>query len=408
MASVGWIDFSPEHRNRIGSVLDLLKPEGVVDELGLGTIRDALANHLFPGISTIQTRAKYFFIIPYILYDYQGLKPTQRRVKTPSHFLEEKEYEIMWQLADDYNHKEGTGVIGITKYKPQKIARRPSAIYWNGLYTYNFIDTRGLATESFLKQAINPTLESLLANEQKGDDAIKDDKDAEHESMFRIRVTPNQKWAEGLKLDLNKEEAGFFADRIVSKAKNKLIAELMTYEKLWNIFSNSDSFMTFAKSAWHLPLSNGLKNELKFSHDFSELMYGVHLAYNSQLQRKTFNNNYYDVEWQHWVKNITSKMLDYANFNPDDLSTYAHTTRGTTAQFVKEWWHHTQHSFRDLKKRDKLIHQQEAIVKGSKARLQWNKTDDVKEEKWMGLKYFDYRFRQARIILNDIRTGLGK
>src|SRR6187200_3252784 len=110
-ASIGWIDFSPTHRNRVGSVLDLLRPEGMVDELSMGTIRDALANQLFPGISTIQTRAKYFFIIPYILYDYQAAKSTQWRGKTPSRFLEDKEYEIMWQLAEKYNYVEGNGVI---------------------------------------------------------------------------------------------------------------------------------------------------------------------------------------------------------------------------------------------------------------------------------------------------------
>lgn len=43
MATIGWIDFSTNDRNRVGSVLDLLRPEGMVDELGMGTIRDALS-----------------------------------------------------------------------------------------------------------------------------------------------------------------------------------------------------------------------------------------------------------------------------------------------------------------------------------------------------------------------------
>jgi hypothetical protein len=110
----------------------------------------ALANQLFPGISTIQTRAKYFFIIPYILYEYQVLIPAQRRGKTPAQHLELREYEIMWQLAEQYNYQEGNGVIEISNRKPQKIVRRPSAIYWNGLYTYRFIDTRGLSADTHL------------------------------------------------------------------------------------------------------------------------------------------------------------------------------------------------------------------------------------------------------------------
>ena len=38
MAAIGWIDFSRKDRNRVSSILDLLRPEGQVDELGIGTI----------------------------------------------------------------------------------------------------------------------------------------------------------------------------------------------------------------------------------------------------------------------------------------------------------------------------------------------------------------------------------
>jgi alpha/beta superfamily hydrolase len=53
-----------------------------------------------------------------------------------------------------------------------------------------------------------------------------------------------------------------------------------------------------------------------------------------------------------------------------------------------------------------LVQQQEERVKGAKARLRWNKTDDVNENNWIGLKHFYYRFNQAQTILKDIRTGL--
>ena len=45
----------------------LLSEQGAVDELGIGIIRDAFANYFFPGTSTIQNRAKYFLIVPYVL-----------------------------------------------------------------------------------------------------------------------------------------------------------------------------------------------------------------------------------------------------------------------------------------------------------------------------------------------------
>ena len=62
---LGWIDFSTTERNKVLSILDLLSEKGTLDELGISPIRDGFANIFFPGTSTIQTRAKYFFIIPY-------------------------------------------------------------------------------------------------------------------------------------------------------------------------------------------------------------------------------------------------------------------------------------------------------------------------------------------------------
>lgn len=408
MASIGWIDFSKDHRNRIGSVLDLLKSEGMVDELGLGTLRDALANNLFPGISTIQTRARYFFIIPYILYEYQVLKPAQRRGKSASKFLEQREYEVMWQLAEQYNYEERNGVIGITKRRPQKIARRPSAIYWNGLYTYQFIDTRGLAAEAYLKQVANPSIESLLSDTPSGDDGPRDDRDAEFENEFRIKVPFKENWLQNLSLELEREEAELFADQISSIAKNRLIAELINNNKLWEIFRAAKGFMEFVKAALKLPLKNDLQKTLILAHDFSELMYGVHLAYNCQLQNKVFTNKYWDEEWKEWINELSTSMINYKKFNPQDVFQYSLSTRETTKTFVNNWWNLVQLGAKDLKVRDTLILHQEARVKGSKARLQWGKTEDVKAEQWIGLTYFDYRFNQARTIINDIRTGLNR
>ena len=66
---LGWIDFSKSERNKVLSVLTLLSEEGTLDELGIAPIRDGFANLFFPGTSTIQTRAKYFMIVPYALKD---------------------------------------------------------------------------------------------------------------------------------------------------------------------------------------------------------------------------------------------------------------------------------------------------------------------------------------------------
>lgn len=408
MAALGWIDFSPTHRNRVGSVLDLLRPEGMVDELGMGTLRDSIANELFPGISTIQTRAKYFFIIPYILWEYQALKPTQRKGRNAVQFLEQEEYEIMWGLAEHYKYVEGHGVIGISKRRKEKIVRRPSAIYWNGLNTYKFIDSRSLATTEFLRKASNTAIESLISDVSSGDDDNVDDVDLDYENIFRIKVPPNVDWREGLTPDLTKEEAEYFADKIISMVPNKTIAELLLNQELWNVYIKSDNFNSFAKTAIRHNPRPIIKSMLTLAHDFSELMYGAHLAYNCQLQNKVFSNSCFNGAWIDWINNIKTNLIDYSGFDPDQLLPYSITTREKTLIFVRDWWDQTKLGFPDIEKRDKIIQLQEAVVKGRKARLQWNKTNDVREKTWIGLSYFDYRFGQGGTILKDIKTGLEK
>ncbi|AHF00149.1 hypothetical protein THITH_10510 [Thioalkalivibrio paradoxus ARh 1] len=48
-AQLTWIDLTAADRTRVRQVLDLFAEQGTVDELGLGSLRHALSNALFPG-----------------------------------------------------------------------------------------------------------------------------------------------------------------------------------------------------------------------------------------------------------------------------------------------------------------------------------------------------------------------
>ena len=68
---LGWIDFSKKDKSNAISIIHALNGKGVLDELGFGVLRDAFANEFFPGTSTLHTRAKYLYLISYLLYEYQ-------------------------------------------------------------------------------------------------------------------------------------------------------------------------------------------------------------------------------------------------------------------------------------------------------------------------------------------------
>ena len=77
MTSFTWLDYSEHERRQAMEIIDLFGEDETRDELGLGTIRDAFADLLFPGTSTIQTRARYFLFVPWVFLELEQKKITK-------------------------------------------------------------------------------------------------------------------------------------------------------------------------------------------------------------------------------------------------------------------------------------------------------------------------------------------
>jgi len=112
MSSIGWVDFSSEHREKVKSVIDLLSTPGVIDELGIGVIRDSFSDSLFPGISTIQIRAKYFLTVPRIVNDYEKHPPHKRRRWKLAEYLNDHENLCMNAMVENHRDDPQDGIIG--------------------------------------------------------------------------------------------------------------------------------------------------------------------------------------------------------------------------------------------------------------------------------------------------------
>lgn len=51
MSFIGWLDHSEEEQLQVRKLLKLFEEKGTFDDLGIGTVRDAISNRLFPGTS---------------------------------------------------------------------------------------------------------------------------------------------------------------------------------------------------------------------------------------------------------------------------------------------------------------------------------------------------------------------
>ena len=125
MSSLAWIDFDEAERQRAQRIMALFQERETRDELGLGAIRDSIADHLFPGTSTIQTRLRYMLFIPWL---YRALE--KREVPEAQLRTEARDTEI--RLADALKASgESNGIIG--RDAGPRLQRLPSSVYWAGL-----------------------------------------------------------------------------------------------------------------------------------------------------------------------------------------------------------------------------------------------------------------------------------
>src|SRR4051812_21059643 len=131
VSSFTWLDYSEHERRQAMEVIDLFGEDETRDELGLGTIRDSFADLLFPGTSTIQTRARYFLFVPWVF------KELERR-RTASRLLADRARQLQGRLRDALiTGGEETGVIGFRA--GLNVQRLPSSVYWYGLRNWGVL-----------------------------------------------------------------------------------------------------------------------------------------------------------------------------------------------------------------------------------------------------------------------------
>jgi hypothetical protein len=120
-----WLDYSERERRKMLDVVDLFRGHDTRDELGIGSVRDAFADKLFPGTSTIMTRARYFLLVP---WTYQKL--AKQRVTSADIAARARCAELsLVQPIEDSGDNDGN----IGKLAKTTLKRLLSSVCWQGL-----------------------------------------------------------------------------------------------------------------------------------------------------------------------------------------------------------------------------------------------------------------------------------
>lgn len=396
MKYFGWIDFSRRDRDLARDIIASLSEHGAVDELGIGVIRDAFADYFFPGTSTIQTIAKYFFLVSYQLNEL-----TQTPQPNPELALRKMEQECsqkMWEsLSSEEQKKEREGIFGRTFFERGSkdwVKRAPSEIYWGGIRKLGFLKcSTPLSLSEFLRISQNQEAVPVESDEdlKKGKKKV-----AGFEKSWHWNLPPVEDrgdWLKAPSVKLTSGEARFFMKRIQEELPDSMFSFLIPFRShLPESFSNLEK----------LNLPAHLKNAWQLADDFSEFIKPAQVRFNVLLG----NENAKD-EWENIFKNRLAELAESAVSTNllsavFSLLSLSIEKQGKLLGFLENLQKaYSTYSTGDIKPLDTILFNREKYLKGAE-RMKLGKENPYYQKTWVGGRGLVYRYPDVRWLLTDI------
>jgi hypothetical protein len=397
MTSFTWLDYSEHERRQVMEVMDLFGEDETRDELGLGTIRDGFADLLFPGTSTIQTRARYFLFVPWICQELEGKQTSSRLMNDRARILQGRLRDALIKGG------EATGVIGFRA--GLNVQRLPASVYWFGLRRWDILRFDG--TEDDYRRYLDAFYARLdgVALADGGESA-----DVPPANWDAHLPRPPVDWMSSTTFALTSEESDYLLGRIVERAPDSLLAHILlsrqpVAEEQWFPWD----------APYRIALPSLLAGRLAHAQNFSEVVHGAALLYNLLLAEQQVGNAFvprYRDALQTWWDDLQARHAELTTWNRVEFwrlvqkDCHARVRLGTI-QFVDEWINlalsvPSLPKIVDAPTARRLVTNQEHAVKPGRARIGNPRTT----ENWEGSSgsaQLNYRWnRPVRAIVNDI------
>ncbi|MFF2031089.1 DUF6361 family protein [Arthrobacter sp. NPDC058192] len=206
---ISWLDASTEENSRMRELVKLFGTPETTDDLGMGQLRDAISNSLFPGTSVLHLGARYMLLVPWA---YQTAHRSTRNPDDLSKRSEESERQLIGRLKE----------IGEESYIGRDAGRNvqqlPSAAYWTALRTYGIVSP--------------DTDRSAVAQLMCADAPAPEDGESSYSVWNQTLPKPPAGFpqAEDRGLKLSHDEARWLQERILSTCPGTMLAHVVGSE----------------------------------------------------------------------------------------------------------------------------------------------------------------------------------
>lgn len=390
---LGWIDFSKTERNKILSVLDLLSQEGTLDELGIAPIRDGFSNLFFPGTSTIQTRTKYFFLVPYALKELELSDETNpNKVLRLLNETEKMCGEILLKQNAGEN-----GIIGKRSLQAGKwVKRTPADIYWASLRKYGIFTGGNISISEYIRascaiknQKIN--VRNLGNRNDSAEENESDDKNAGDIYKMRFWNMPiyNSKWRENIQMNLTKEEGLFLREQIIFNCPDSMLSyilennltEVLEYEYFSDLSAVINRFPEKIQNDYFLALS------------FSDFLFVARTLYNVMISdgQNERANEIFEL--------LKAEMAQRADIDMEQIFSRLSIYKTDLKNFIKQLQECMINN--NIEEMKNVIKAREIMLKGAN-RAKTAHPGEFNPNDWIGGGELNYRFYNAKTVLRDI------
>ena len=398
-STLTWLDLTVSDRDKMRRVLDLFNEQGTVDEMGLGSLRDALSEALFPGTSTLQTRLRYALFIP---WTYKRLEVRRIGAADVAVLARKAEIDLIGPLG---RCEDAEGTIGVRARG--SLARLPSSVYWTALVQW------GIFQYEQSQSWYHIHFERLAYG--RGGEMPADDSgviNLRQPNWHPRLLDPPGSFPGEASFVLTRKEADFLQGRLEERCAGTLLA--------WLAREGSDTpsngFLWDDSAA--LGAGTDIQNTIELARRFSLHVEGMPLLYNLLLAERRYAEHGRDDEL---VDQYRAEIAEWAVreaeedvYDPNGLWAFV-TSRGgrlpsPQRRFVESWSKRIAEIVPDAIADDdrlrRLIKERERQLKGRRARLvnpgrllDWNGR--------AGVGRMDFRWRRVRQLLIDLHRGLG-
>lgn len=398
---LGFLTLNTQERSISNRVLQAIRDQQAIDELGIGRLRDAFSNELFPGMSTLQRHAKYFAVLPSLYFEVE--KGSYNRIQDVRRKVIEMEVKLTRQLINwAESSGDGNYATGITGHDVVEAAERdytkyvkydPSYIYWNGLVTYDIVKTSG-------------NIYQILLERSKTSGPEKEEGDNGGQENVQLFSTSGEKYdfdnATELSMKLTAKEARFIRDKIASSkdSKDSMLAYILKMKS--PVSPEYDNLGSLMGSAFEQKYGKVYRLSVIFSHFVQVLRCRMQMVFSKLKEQEETNREdaelFSDVFFQYrneLTRNNIEQILDYFYGRVTEHS-LLEFCRKASLLLEKEKWEEL----------DELLIHREKQVKGVK------RSKLINHQRYTDYRFntsgLTYRWELVYVMIKEIREGLGE